>query len=337
MDPDSRRLTYAGLLDGALSLAHGFAANVGRHDELLPRIGHTAIRGGTLFFWDRLGTGNLLDAVQRLKITQSVTTPKNLVAVIKDPLVHHYDLSSLELITAIGAPLSAATQQCAMETLKVPIVQRYAATETLGLTLPRWGKGQATRPGTIGWLLPGVEALLLNLTTREPLPINKGGPTGPGELVVLGPNVFTAGYYQRPAETEAVFTTIGGKLWLRMGDLVIMDADWCLTVVDWWKENFGVSWNQVIPSNIEAELLKTYQALDVAVVPIPAGDEAQVPCASVVPRSKAVLLDPAAQSMLAKTQTIVIARTLTLYKHLAGGVVLVNAIPRNSTGGNCAP
>ncbi|KAJ3345723.1 4-coumarate--CoA ligase-like 5 [Allomyces javanicus] len=313
--------------------------------------------GGALFFWDRFDAGNWLDAVQRLKITQSVTTPNNIVAVIKDPRVHHqYGLSLLELITSIGAPLSATTQQRAMEILKglccmllpchcpkmsadvtvrdicpVPIVQKYAATKTLGLALPRWGKDQATRPDTIEWLLPGMEALLLDPTTREPLPINKDGPTSLGELVVRGPNVFTAGYFQRPAETEAAFATIGGKSWLRMGDLVVMEADRCLTVVDRCKETFGVNGNQVIQSEIEAELLKTHHALDVAVAPIPAGDEAQVPCAAVVPRSKTVLSDPAAQVVLAKTLTDAIARTLAPYKHLAGGVVFVDAIPRNST------
>ncbi|KAJ3374304.1 hypothetical protein GGF31_007824 [Allomyces arbusculus] len=105
-----------------------------------------------------------------------------------------------------------------------------------------------------------------------------------------------------------------------------MDTDGCLIVVDWCKEMFGV-----ISSEIEAKLLKIHQALDVAIVPIPAGDEAQVPCAAVVPRSKAVLSDPAAQRMLTKTLTNAIARTLAPYKHLAGGVAFFAAIPCNST------
>ncbi|KAJ3374303.1 hypothetical protein GGF31_007823 [Allomyces arbusculus] len=139
--------------------------------------------------WAQQGR-NWLDAAWRLKVTYPVITPNNLVAVIKDPRAHQSDLSSLELIISIGAPLSAATQQRAMENLK--------------------GEEQATRPGPIGWLLPGMEALLLDPTTSKPLP-NKDGPTGPGELVVCRPSVFTAGYNQRPAGTDTAFVTIAGK------------------------------------------------------------------------------------------------------------------------------
>ncbi|KAJ3361038.1 hypothetical protein GGF32_007845 [Allomyces javanicus] len=294
----------------------------------------TANRNGTIYFLEKFDAGDWLALVQKYKITQSLITPNNLVLLIKDPRVKQFDLSSLKIMSSVAAPLSAATQKRAMEILNVPIVQGYGSTETIMLTMAHWSRGQAGRPGTVGWLLPGIDALLLDPETQVPLEVNKSGPTGPGELVVRSASVFSAqtGYYNRPAESKAAFITIGGMSWFRTGDLLVMDDDGCLTVVDRCKEMFRVSGNQVLPTEIEAEILKIHDVLDVVVVPVPVVDEQQLPCAAIAPRSKTVLADPVAQKALAKVVTDAIAQELAPYKHLTGGVVFVDAIPRNAMG-----
>ncbi|KAJ3353772.1 4-coumarate--CoA ligase-like 5 [Allomyces javanicus] len=294
----------------------------------------SAIRGGIVYFFERFDVGDWLDAVSRLKITQSVITPQNLVALAKDERAKSANLASLELITSIGAPLSPATQQRAMDVLKVPIVQGYASTETLGIAMPQWGKSSSGRPGTIGWLLPGIDALLLDPETNEPLCINKNGETGPAEIALRGPAVMspTSGYFGRPLESMAAFITFNNQLYFRTGDLVVVDTEGCLSVVDRSKGVFGVSGSRVIPSEIEAEILKNHNVLDVVVVPIPIADEQQQPCAAVVPRSKSVLADPIAQKALAKAISNLVAQNLTHHKHLKGGIVFMDAIPRNPTG-----
>ncbi|KNE65681.1 hypothetical protein AMAG_09665 [Allomyces macrogynus ATCC 38327] len=292
----------------------------------------SAIRGGLVYFFERFDAGDWLDAVQRLKITQSVITPNNLVLLAKDPRVKQYDLSSLELITSIGAALSATTQQRAMDVLGVTIVQGYAASETLGIAMPQWGKSSSGRPGTIGWILPGIDAMILDPETQAPLPIKKTGVTGPGELVVHGPGVIseTKGYFGRPAETKAAFITIGGTSYFRMGDLITVDADGCLSVVDRCKEMFSSRGIRAIPSEIEAVILKLPDVLDVVVVAVPVADQ-QLPCAAVVPRSKSLLDDAKAQLALAKSIVNVVAQTLSAHKHLAN-VVFMDVVPRNATG-----
>ncbi|KAJ3374984.1 hypothetical protein GGF31_005706 [Allomyces arbusculus] len=294
----------------------------------------TANRNGTIYFLEKFDAGDWLALVEKFKITQSVISPNNLVLLIKDPRVKQFDLSSLKIMSSVAAPLSAATQKRAMEILNVPIAQGYGSTETIMLTMSRSGHGQADHPGSVGRLLPGIDALLLDPETHVPLEVNKTGPTGPGELVVRGPSVFSeqTGYYNRPAESKAAFITIGGKLWFRTGDLLVMDADGCMTIVDRCKEMFRVSGNQVLPTEIEAEIVKIHDVLDVAVVPVPVADEQQLPCAAIVPRSKTVLADPVAQKALAKVITDAIAQELAPYKHLTGGVVFMEAVPRNAMG-----
>ncbi|KNE65669.1 hypothetical protein AMAG_09651 [Allomyces macrogynus ATCC 38327] len=82
---------------------------------------------------------------------------------------------------------------------------------------------------------------------------------------------------------------------------------------------------------IEAEILKTHDVLDVVVVPVPVVDEQQLPCATVVPRSKAVLTDPVAQQALTKSLTGAVAQEMAPYKHLTGSIIFVDSIPRNAT------
>ncbi|KAJ3363790.1 4-coumarate--CoA ligase-like 5 [Allomyces arbusculus] len=229
-------------------------------------------------------------------------TPHSLVELIKDPRTKQADLPSLQQTLSIAMTLSKTTQQ-AMDLFKSPA----------GLT-------------------PGVEALLLDPTTLQPIPINTGGVTGPGELVVRGASIMseTTGYYNRPKETKSAFISIDGRPWYRMGDLIVMDADGCMTVMGRVRDT------QVFPAEIEADILNVDGVLDYAVVPVRrdgnAEVEDQLPCAAVAPRSKAVFTDPAAQQALTKLIVDAIVLAMEPHNHLTGGVVFVDAVPRNQMG-----
>jgi acyl-CoA synthetase (AMP-forming)/AMP-acid ligase II len=75
----------------------------------------------------------------------------------------------------------------------------------------------ATRRGTVGKPLPGVELLVRDLETEKPL-----GPNQLGMLLVGGPTIFP-GYigYDGPSP----FQEIDGKRWYMTGDLVKIDDD----------------------------------------------------------------------------------------------------------------
>ncbi|KAJ3358118.1 putative fatty-acid--CoA ligase FadD10 [Allomyces javanicus] len=290
----------------------------------------TAVQGGTMYFMEEFDAGKWLDAIARAKIGQLSMTPHNLVQIIKHPRANSTDLSSLKLIFSIAAPLSAPTQVRIMKGLKAPVVQSYASTETLNLTSPRLRLDKVAPPGAIGWLIPGMEAMLIDPETLEPIQVVKDGVTGPGEIIYRGPNLFSR-YFHRPQETKDAFIDIGGKSWYRMGDLCTVDQDGCLTVVDRSKEMIKTGGNTVIPTELESLILRLPTVADVVVVPVPGGDEQVVPCAAVVPQYLAVLDDTAAQTKLAKDITNVVAQELAAYKYLTGGVVFLDAVPRTVT------
>jgi long-chain-fatty-acid--[acyl-carrier-protein] ligase len=77
------------------------------------------------------------------------------------------------------------------------------------------------RPGTIGLILPSLECLILDRSSREPLT-----PPAEGVLLVRGPSVFE-GYLN--GEASPPFVEVGGRKWYETGDVVSIDSENVLT------------------------------------------------------------------------------------------------------------
>jgi acyl-[acyl-carrier-protein]-phospholipid O-acyltransferase/long-chain-fatty-acid--[acyl-carrier-protein] ligase len=128
------------------------------------------------------------------------------------------DLKSLKYVVAGAEKLADTVRQTWRDKFGVDILEGYGATETapvLSINLPG-----CNRPGTVGRLLPGVEARVI------PVPGIEHG----GELHVRGPNIMS-GYYRfdtpgllEPPRSEA------GEGWHNTGDVVDMDAQGHLSI-----------------------------------------------------------------------------------------------------------
>ena len=116
---------------------------------------------------------------------------------------------------------------------------------TAGIALPDVTRPDAIVRGSVGRMLPGTEARVVE-----------------GELWVRGPQVMS-GYLGRPSATAA---TIDDEGWLHTGDLVRFDDDGNLFVVDRLKELIKFNGFQVAPAELEALLLTHPDVHDVAVV-----------------------------------------------------------------------
>ncbi len=119
------------------------------------------------------------------------------------------DFQSLRYIFAGAEKVRPETRAAYMAHFKKPIFEGYGATETAPvLALSTWAQ---TREGSVGRLLPGIEARL------QPVPgIDEGG-----RLLVRGPNVMLG--YLRAEAPGLLEPPLEG--WYDTGDIVTIDED----------------------------------------------------------------------------------------------------------------
>lgn len=132
---------------------------------------------------------------------------------------HPYDFYRLRYVIAGAEKLSDPVREAWFEKFGIRILEGYGATETapvLAVNTP-----MAYRSGTVGQLLPGIEAKLLPVSGIE-----RGGV-----LNVRGPNVMS-GYYRfeapgalEPPRSEA------GEGWYSTGDVVEVDDEGFVRIV----------------------------------------------------------------------------------------------------------
>jgi acyl-CoA synthetase (AMP-forming)/AMP-acid ligase II len=140
------------------------------------------------------------------------------------------------------------------------------------------GPLEAPRRGSVGRLLPNVEARILDPVTGADL-----GAGGAGELWIRSPQVMR-GYRGQP---EATVLTVDAAGWLHTGDLCTFDEDGYLFVVDRRKELIKYKGYQVAPAELEHLLLAHPAVADAAVVPRPDPEAGEIPVAHVVLRTDA--------------------------------------------------
>ena len=129
------------------------------------------------------------------------------------------------------------------------------------------------RPGSVGLLVPGTEAKVVDPQSGAPLAAGEDG-----ELWVRGPQLM-AGYLDDPAATAA---TIDSDGWLHTGDLGHFDKDGYVFLVDRLKELIKVRGFQVAPAELEAVLCTHPAVVEAAVVGVRDDRTGELPKALVV-------------------------------------------------------
>jgi acyl-CoA synthetase (AMP-forming)/AMP-acid ligase II len=252
----------------------------------------------------------LLELVAAYRATHIAVPPPLFDALATDPRVDEHDLSSLQLVITGGAHMQPDVEQALSERLGCLARQGYGATEaTCTISAPL---GRPSTPATVGWLMPGTEARLVDPKTG--VDADSGEP---GELWVRGPQVMR-GYYGMPEDTAAAITPDG---WLRTGDLVAIRDDGQLEIRDRLKELIKVKGASVAPAEIELVLRQHPAVRDAGVVGIPDPERSEAPIAFVA-------LDT---SVEADELEDFVAERLAGYKR-PREIVVVDDVPRSPTG-----
>ncbi|KAI5079573.1 hypothetical protein GOP47_0005052 [Adiantum capillus-veneris] len=305
-DPDFHQETDLTFLC-IIPMFHVFGLSIVVYGQLL--------RGNTLITMPKFDFTLMLESIQKYRITNLPLVPPIMIALAKQDAVLRYDLSSVIEMVSGAAPVGKETLEEVYQRLKVPdLRQGYGMTETTGIVSVAILKTDKKNYATVGPLVSGMEAVVVDPSSGRRLPPNKQG-----ELWVRGPNIMQS-YLNNP---EATALTLDGDGWLHTGDLGYIDDEGNLYIMDRLKELIKYKGLQVAPAELEALLLTHSEIVDAAVVPLPDNDAGEVPLAYVV---------RASGSSLSEQDVIrFVAAQVAPYKKVRG-VKFIEAIPKSSAG-----
>jgi 4-coumarate--CoA ligase len=266
-----------------------------------------------------------LKSIEKYKITHLPLVPPLVRQLAQSELTEKYDLSSV-----IGAASGAAylppdvAYQLAKKLpqgAQAPIPSGYGLSEAASIASPAapgiFGLEPAL-PGTIGYLLPGMEGRVVDPDTLRDVP--KGEK---GELWARGA-VVTPGYFKDPEATAEIFTE---PEWLRTGDLVMRDEQDRIHYLDRLKEMIKVKGLQVAATEVEDTLLDHPERLvrDACVAGVDNGRGD----GSLFVRAWVVLTDEGgsqAESVVAHKLENWVQNRLSKHKWLTAGIEVVNSV-----------
>jgi long-chain acyl-CoA synthetase len=228
---------------------------------------NAAMRGGAkLILHESFIPGEILKSLQHDQVSIFCGVPSMYVYMLNHPLIYQYDLSSIRLWIAGGAPLSKELIERWNNEMGARIYNGYGLTETSPVVAIQTFDGKY-KPGSIGLPIPGVEVKILDEQGQE-MP-----PGEVGELVVQGPNVMK-GYFNKPEEQAQVLRAG----WLYSGDMGYKDEDGCIFLVGRKKDLIIRGGFNIYPREIEEVLVTHPLITEAAVVGVPnkyLGEEVQ--------------------------------------------------------------
>jgi fatty-acyl-CoA synthase len=235
------------------------------------------IFGNTTILTRQFDAAQVLDLIEREKVTVFAGVPTMYQMLMQDPAFPDADLSSLRFCTSGGAPLP------------VPVVEHYTETKGIrfkqGFGMTEFGPGlfalapedAIRKAGSIGRPNYFVDVRVVD-ADNQPL-----GPGEIGELLLKGPSMCT-GYYNNPEATAAMTDDDG---WFHTGDLVRYDEEWYFYVTDRKKDMFISGGENVYPAEIEAVLYRHPAVHMCAVIGLPDARWGEVGKACVVLKPEA--------------------------------------------------
>jgi long-chain acyl-CoA synthetase len=196
----------------------------------------------------------LISAIKKFKPSGIVNVPTIYLELLKKPKFKSLDFSGVEWFISGAAPFPSEYIKAFEEVVgQGKLVEVLGMTETspVHMGLPHYGM---KKPGSVGIPFPDTEVKLIDPDSGDMVPVGE-----PGELVVKGPQVFTAGYHNKPDETAA--TLRDG--WIYTGDVCKMDDDGYFYVVDRLKDMVIVSGYKVFTRTVD-DVLMEHPDIDMA-------------------------------------------------------------------------
>lgn len=201
---------------------------------------------------------HLISDLKKFKFTAMMGLNTLYKALLKNKKISQVDFSQLKVSISGGMALQHAVGEEWEAVTGTLLYEGYGLTEASPVVAVSPIDKTRIR-GSVGLPLSSTEVCILDEWGHE-LPVGQAG-----ELAVKGPQVML-GYWQKPEETQKVFTKEG---WLLTGDIASMDEKGFIRIIERKKDVIIVSGFKVYPNEVEDVLVRMPGIMDVAVIGIP--------------------------------------------------------------------
>ncbi|MBI5586405.1 MAG: AMP-binding protein [Deltaproteobacteria bacterium] len=175
----------------------------------------TFLTGGKVVLIDATGPREILEALERERVTTTILVVAQLHRVLEVPDLKRYDLSSLAVIAGAGSYVPAELIKKVYARIGCKFYNVYGSSEG-PCTQTRYEDPPEIVFHSVGRPICPYDEFRVIDFAGQPL-----APGQEGELVARGPCIFQ-GYYKSEAENKEVFTADG---FYRTGDLVRFDPE----------------------------------------------------------------------------------------------------------------
>jgi acyl-CoA synthetase (AMP-forming)/AMP-acid ligase II len=205
--------------------------------------------------------GELLEVIQREKISVIPGPPTIFHGLLAHPRRKEYDLSSLRAACTGAASVPVELVRRMRSDLGIANVAiGYGLTESTALvSITRMDDTPEKIATTVGKPVPGLEVRIVDPEGREQ-------PRGEAGEIVLRGYLVMQGYYQDP---EATAKAIDRDGWLHTGDVGMYDEDGYLKVTDRIKDMYIAGGFNCYPAEIENTLMQMPGVAQAAVIGVP--------------------------------------------------------------------
>jgi long-chain acyl-CoA synthetase len=223
--------------------------------------------GGQHVYRREFTPAGFLRAIQEHRVTVALLVPTMINAIVNEPRVREFDLSSLRLLAFGASPMPVDRLRAAMAVMpSTTFIQLYGMTETAPFATALVydeatvnGPEQAQRRlASCGREIPNVETRVVREDGSEV------EPGEVGEIVMRGPNVMR-GYWRQP-EASAAALRDG---WMHSGDMATVDEEGYIFIVDRKKDMIITGGENVYSTEVENALYQHPAVLEAAVIGVP--------------------------------------------------------------------
>jgi non-ribosomal peptide synthetase component E (peptide arylation enzyme) len=232
--------------------------------------------GAKAVLLDRFSAKAALELIERERVTKISTAPASIIAMLNEPDLERYDLSSLRVVITGGASCPVETLRAFNRRMRGRLIELYGMLEDGYHTYTRFSDDPEKVNGTIGRCVEGMGLRLINEAGEDV------GPGETGEIAAWGPTVHL-GYHNNPTANAEGFTADG---WFRSGDLgVFADADRNVRIVGRNKEIINRGGKKFFPREVEEILYTHPKVMHAAIVGVRDPRLGERNCLCVIPKA----------------------------------------------------